>query len=83
MTAGAPNSFEVRVISATVPTVTELGSLPLGLYFRDEGNGTASLAGVPLADGVYRLKVLATAGDNPPVTQHLRLVVQGGLIRLG
>jgi hypothetical protein len=83
MTAGASNTFVVRVIAATVPTLTELGSLPLGVTFRDQGNGTASLAGVPLVDGVYRVKVLAFAGDNPPVTQHLSLVVQGGLIRLG
>ena len=83
MTAGVSNTFVVRVIAATVPTLTERGSLPLGVTFRDHGNGTASLAGVPLVDGVYRLKVLATAGDDPPVTQHLSLIVQGGLIRLG
>ncbi|MBO0693012.1 MAG: hypothetical protein J2P58_08955, partial [Acidimicrobiaceae bacterium] len=81
--AGTPSTFVVRVIAATVPTLSELGSLPLGLSFHDQGNGTAALEGVPLADGVYRLKVIATVGELPPVTQHLRLVVRGGLIRLG
>lgn len=83
LTAGTSSTFMVRAIAATVPTLRELGDLPLGLTFHDQGNGTAALVGVPLVDGVYRLRVLATTGQDPPVTQRVELVVRGGLIRLG
>jgi hypothetical protein len=40
-----------------IPTLSEAGSLPSGITFVDNGNGTATLAGTPTAgtEGVYNL----------------------------
>jgi len=47
------------------PTLTEIGRLPAGVHFVDDGNGTGSLYGVPVtstAGGVFGLTFKATFG---------------------
>ena len=48
----------------TVSTITKTGTLPSGLTFTDNGNGTATLAGTPAAGtgGTYPLTLTATNG---------------------
>ena len=45
VTAGTPFSFEVDTTGTPVPSITEAGTLPAGLTFVDNGNGTATIAG--------------------------------------
>ena len=61
-TVGAGFSFTVAATGSPAPAMTETGALPQGLTWTDNGNGTATLAGVPAAGqgGVYTLTLAAT-----------------------
>ena len=47
-----------------VPKLTEKGTLPKGISFHDNGNGTATISGAPSAksSGSYRLTIKAKFG---------------------
>ncbi len=61
-TAGAGFSFTVSATGTPAPAMTEAGTLPQGLTWTDNGNGTATLAGTPAAGqgAVYTLTLAAT-----------------------
>jgi Bacterial Ig-like domain (group 3)/Putative Ig domain/CARDB len=78
-TAGTAGTFSVTTI-AGYPTATTLGrsgSLPSGVTFTDNGNGTATLAGTPGGGthGTYPLTITASNGINPDATQSFTLTV--------
>ena len=75
--AGAPGSFLVTTTGFPTPTLSETGSLPSGVTFVDNGNGTATLAGTPAlsAAGVYRLTIAAANGVGTATTQSFTLDV--------
>ncbi|OWK34712.1 Biofilm-associated protein [Fimbriiglobus ruber] len=58
-------------------TLTETGALPTGVTFHDNGDGTATLAGVPATGtgGTYTLTVTAADGVTPDATQTFTLTV--------
>ena len=58
-------------------TITRSGSLPPGVTFVDNGNGTATLAGTAAAgsDGTYNVTITASNGINPDAVIHLVLTV--------
>jgi hypothetical protein len=67
-----------------VAKLSQTGTLPAGVTFVDNGNGTATLSGTPLAvggtpplavAGSYTLTITATANGFPPVTQTFKLTV--------
>ena len=79
-------SLGASVTVATTPTLspvqlTESGSLPAGVGFTDNQNGTARISGVPTSAGSYPVTITATnsAGSS---TQRLLLNVgsPGGLV---
>ena len=79
-------SLGASVTVATTPTLspvqlTESGSLPAGVGFTDNQNGTATISGVPTSAGSYPVTITATnsAGSS---TQRLLLKVgsPGGLV---
>lgn len=74
---GTASTFVVRVSSSVAPRLTERGALPVGLDFFDQGNGTATIEGIPVVGGVYPLDVTVTTGAAPPVTERLVLTVGG------
>ncbi len=55
------------------PGLTETGTLPAGVTFTDNGDGTATLAGTPTANGTYPITVTATNGVSPDATQIVHL----------
>jgi hypothetical protein len=57
-------------------TETSVPSLPAGITFTDNGNGTASFSGIPQAGatGAYTFTILATLGSNT-VTRHFTLTI--------
>ena len=61
----------------TPPTLSSTGTLPAGVTFTDNGNGTATLAGPASAGtgGIYPLTITAHNGVNPDATQNLTLTV--------
>ena len=83
-TVGQSGKFSVTTSPGTrgglpgTVALSETGTLPTGVTFTDNGNGTASLAGTPTAGaaGSYGLAVTATNGVAPGVTQNVTLTVQ-------
>ena len=59
---GAPFTFRVTTTGEPNPAVTEVGALPGGLTFIDNGDGTATIAGTPAAasGGSYPVTLTAT-----------------------
>ena len=76
---GASEGFAITT-EATPPVtaITVTGTLPAGITFTDNGNGTAMLAGIadPGTGGAYPLTFTATNGVGAPVIQAFTLNVQ-------
>ena len=82
-TVGTAGSFTVTTTGSPTPTLSETGTLPSGVTFADNGNGTATLAGTPAAGtaGTYPLTFTAANGSptRPPnATQSFTLTRQPG-----
>ena len=77
-TSFPPNAASVFTITTTgtSPKITLSGTLPSGLSFADNGDGTAKISGTPAANalGVHTLTVKA-ANDVGGATQSFRLTV--------
>jgi hypothetical protein len=76
-TIGNAGSFLVTTTGYPVPTVSSSGSLPGGVSFTDNHDGTATLGGTPAAGsaGSYPLIFTATNGVSPDATQNFTLIV--------
>jgi large repetitive protein len=74
---GTAGSFTVTTSGVpTVNSITETGSLPAGVTFTDNGNGTATIAGTPTGTGgTYPLTLTASNGVSPNATQNLTIQV--------
>ncbi|HXQ62350.1 MAG TPA: choice-of-anchor Q domain-containing protein [Acidimicrobiales bacterium] len=79
--AGSPFSFTVTTSGSPVPSIAERGRLPRALVFTDNGNGTATVSGVPRKPGTDHVTVTATFGRGKTkhtVTQAFTLTVDPG-----
>jgi large repetitive protein len=74
-TEGSAGSFTVTATGKPTPTLSETGSLPSGVTFSDNGNGTATLVGTPTTNGSYPLTITAANGVNPNAIQSFTLTV--------
>jgi hypothetical protein len=76
--AGQPNSFVVATSGFPTATLTVKGTLPQGVSFTDNKNGTATLTGTPPAgkEGVYVLTITAVNGGASKATQTFTLTVK-------
>ena len=76
-TVGSAGTFTVTTVGSPTPAISVTGTLPSGVTFTDNGNGTATLSGTPAAGtgGTYPLTLTATnsAGTG---TQSFTLTVQ-------
>ena len=74
----AYSSFSVVATGNPTATLSETGSLPSGVTFVDNGNGTATLSGTPVigTHGVYHLTLGASNGVTPNATQSFTLTVE-------
>ncbi len=61
---GAAFSFTMTTTGEPAPALSESGTLPTGLNFVDNGNGTATISGTPASGtgGTYPLTITATTG---------------------
>ena len=77
-TEGSAGTFTVTSTGFPTAALSESGSLPDGVSFVDNGDGTATLAGTPAAgsNGVYSFSIKATNGVSPHATQTFTLTVQ-------
>jgi len=77
---GTVGTFSVTTTGAPTPTLTETGTLPSGVTFTDNGNGTATLGGTPAVGtvGSYPLTIKAHNGVGTDASQNFTLTVNGG-----
>jgi hypothetical protein len=74
---GQTVSFTVTTTGSPTPSLTETGTLPAGLTFVDNGNGTGTLSGT-LATGTvttYNITFTAQNGVTPNATQNFTLTI--------
>src|SRR5271157_4252693 len=76
-TVGQAGSFTITTTGYPTAAITETGSLPTGVTFTDNANGTATLAGTPQEGtaGTYSLTLTAANGISPNATQSFTLTV--------
>ncbi len=77
-TQSMQGTFTVTTTGLPTPTISYTGTLPPGLSFTDNGNGTATITGTTAVVGIYYLTITAQNGVEPNATQNFILrVVQG------
>lgn len=76
-TVGQAGTFTVTTTGTPTPTLSFTGTLPAGVTFTDNGNGTATIAGTPAAgtNGSYPITITASNGTAPNATQNFTLTV--------
>ena len=74
-TVGTAGSFTVTTTGNPTAALSQTGSLPSGVTFTDNGNGTATLAGTPATGGSFPLTITATDGTAPNASQAFTLTV--------
>ena len=76
---GVLDTFTITTSGTPTPKITSSGHLPGGVKFSDNGDGTATLSGVPGNGlglvGDYSLTFTATNGVAPPATQDFTLSI--------
>jgi hypothetical protein len=77
---GTPHRVRISTSGYPTPALTETGTLPAGVFFAYNGNGTATLWGTPGSgsEGTYDLTITASNGANPPACQLYVLTVRSG-----
>ena len=75
--AGVHEVFDISTMGVPLATLSEVGSLPNGVTFVDNGNGSAVLSGTPAPGtaGTYPITITATNGIAPDATQTFTLTV--------
>ena len=70
--------FQILTTGFPTPQLSKAGALPAGVSFQDNGDGTATLAGIPGAGtaGFFGLTVTASNSSGPPALQNFTLTVQ-------
>jgi hypothetical protein len=74
---GSAGSFTVTSTGFPTAALSESGSLPSGVSFVDNGDGTATISGTPAASssGTYPITIGATNGIGPDASQSFTLTV--------
>ena len=74
-TQSMQGTFTVTTTGLPTPTISYTGTLPPGLSFTDNGNGTATITGTTAVVGIYYLTITAQNGVEPNATQDFTLKV--------
>ena len=75
-TAGSTVTFVMTATGFPTPSITESGTLPTGVTFKDNGNSTATLSGVANTPGAYPITFTASNGVGSNATQNFTLNIQ-------
>lgn len=77
---GRASTFTITATGSPVPTLTEAGTLPPGLVFTANNNGTATISGTPSANtkGTYEVSITASNGVGKPAVQYLVITLGNG-----
>ena len=68
-------SFTVTTAGYPTPTLGYTGTLPTGVTFVDNGNGTGTLSGMTTQTGTFPIIFSATNGISQPATQNFTLII--------
>jgi hypothetical protein len=68
-TAGSSGTFTVTSTGSPTPALSKTGSLPTGVNFTDNGNGTATISGSAAAVSSSSITISASNGTLPNATQ--------------
>jgi hypothetical protein len=76
-TVGTTGSITVTTTGFPVPAISQTGTLPTGVTFTDNGNGSATLSGTPAtgSGGTYHLTFTAGNGVSADATQNFTLTI--------
>ena len=75
-TYGTGGTFTITTTGYPAPTITETATLPSGVTFQNNGNGTATLSvAATAAGGAYSLSFTAANSVSPNATQSFTLTV--------
>jgi len=76
--AGSAGSYTITTSGFPLPTLSYTGSLPSGISFKDNLDGTGLLSGIPEdgSGGQYSLELKANNGISPDATQTFTLTIQ-------
>ena len=75
-TFGVPFSFTVNTTGFPAPSLTKTGALPAGISFKDNGDGTATIAGTATASAVGNYPLTIKAKNSvASVTQNFTLII--------
>ena len=79
-TVGEAGTVTVTSNGVPTPSISETGPLPSGITFSDQGDGTATLSGIPGEGtaGTYPIILDASNGPGSGATQSFTLTVDGG-----
>jgi hypothetical protein len=69
------NSFSINTTANPLASISEIGSLPSGIVLIDNGNGTATLSGIPTVNGILSLSIMAANGVLSDAVQPFTLTV--------
>jgi hypothetical protein len=74
---GVAGTYTVTTTGFPAPTITETGTLPSGMTFTDNGNGTATISGTPASGsaGTYPVTLSATNSSGSTATLALTITV--------
>jgi alpha-tubulin suppressor-like RCC1 family protein len=77
-TKGVMGTFTVTTTGYPVPSLSfsPAGSLPAGVTFHDNGNGTATISGKPTVSGTFTFWIEATNGVSPEGLESFSLTVK-------
>jgi hypothetical protein len=78
----ASASFTVTSSGFPTPVISESGTLPSGVMFVANPNGTGTLSGTPTMDGTFPIMFTAANGVGSPAMQSFTLTVSGPLVEL-
>jgi hypothetical protein len=72
---GVAGSYAITTTGYPAATITESGALPSGLTFKDNGDGTGSIAGTPAAGSQGSYSVTLSASNSSGSTATLALTI--------
>jgi len=73
--SGTAGSVAVTTTGVPTPALTYTGTLPTGIGFKDNGNGTATISGSSTQVGAFPIVVTAANGVTPNAQQTLTVNV--------
>ncbi len=77
-TQGNAGSFTIACAGFPTATISQSGTLPAGVTFVNNGNGTATLTGTPTVAGTFNLVLTGSNGVGANAIQNFTLSVTGG-----